>query len=75
MAGYPAGGGGGGGGHHDYDDGYGHPAPAGQTDSYYQDDQQYYDSNGYDGHGAQEHDNADGYYDESWALPVTVPRP
>lgn len=42
MAGYP--------GHNDYNDGYGHHQ-SGNTDSYYQDDQQYYDSNGYDAHG------------------------
>ena len=35
-------------GHQEYDDGYGHRG--GNTDSYYQDDQQYYDHNGYDGH-------------------------
>lgn len=47
-------------GHGDYDDGY---APHGNADSYYQDDQQYYD-NGYNNHGgAQQH--GDGYYDES----------
>jgi 1,3-beta-glucan synthase len=54
MSGYPGGPG-------QYDDGYGHGgqqgAGAGQTDSYYQDDQ-YYDR-GYDARGN------DGYYDES----------
>ncbi|KAK3942084.1 putative beta-glucan synthase [Diplogelasinospora grovesii] len=49
------------GGHHDYDDGYGHPQ-GGNTDSYYNDDQQYYD-NGYDAHGNQH--QGEGYYDES----------
>ncbi|KAK4124571.1 glycosyltransferase family 48 protein [Parathielavia appendiculata] len=44
-------------GHHDYDDGYGHPG--GNTDSYYQDDQQYYDHN----RGGQQ--QGEGYYDES----------
>ncbi|KAL2144732.1 hypothetical protein VTI28DRAFT_8670 [Corynascus sepedonium] len=44
-------------GHHDYDDGYGHQ---GNTDSYYQDDQQYYDNNGRGGY-----QQGDGYYDES----------
>jgi 1,3-beta-glucan synthase len=56
MSGYP-------GGHQDYDDGYGHHQN-GQTDSYYQDDGQYYDSNGYDNHSNQQ---GDGYYDESYA--------
>ncbi|KAK0625371.1 glycosyltransferase family 48 protein [Bombardia bombarda] len=65
-------------GRNDYDDGYA-AHPAGNTDSYYQDDQQYYDNNAYDAHG-QPHDPAhaaaaphnthgqqqgDGYYDES----------
>ena len=60
MSGYP------GGGQRDhYDDGYGNHG--GTTDSYYQDDQQYYDQNGYDqyGSGQQGHD---GYYDESCVL-------
>lgn len=57
MSGYP--------GHHDYDDGYGHHP--GNTDSYYQDDnQQYYDHNGYDAQGG--HNGGDGYYDESYAF-------
>ncbi|KAJ9148570.1 Glycosyltransferase family 48 protein [Pleurostoma richardsiae] len=55
MSGYPN-------GHHQYDDGYGHHQ--GNTDSYYQDDnQQYYDANGYDAHGTGH--QGDGYYDES----------
>lgn len=76
MSGYPPGQGQGQGhgqgqGRQDYDDGYGHQGPQGQqgqqgnhggnTDSYYQDDQQYYDNNGYDARGQQ----GDGYYDES----------
>lgn len=53
MSGHP------GGGRQAYDDGYGHSP--GQNDQYYQDDDRYYDSNGYDnGHHA-----GDGYYDES----------
>jgi 1,3-beta-glucan synthase len=71
MSGYPA-------QQQDYDDGYGHSGHNGHnaanTDSYYQDDhpQQYYDNNnnnnhnyGYDAHGAQQHNGADGYYDEA----------
>ncbi|CAL3971701.1 unnamed protein product [Diplocarpon coronariae] len=50
-----------------YDDGYGHQQ--GNTDSYYQDDQQYYDHNGgghYDqGHAGHHQQGGDGYYDES----------
>lgn len=63
MSGYPA--------HHDYDDGYGHqPAAAGNTDSYYENEQgQYYDNNAaYDAPPAAggAHPPAhDGYYDES----------
>lgn len=47
------------GGH--YDDGYGHQPQA--TDSYYQDDnnQAYYDQQGY----PQQAQGADGYYDEA----------
>lgn len=53
MSGHP------GGGRQAYDDGYGHSP--GQNDQYYQDDDRYYDSNGYEnGHQA-----GDGYYDES----------
>lgn len=54
-----------------YDDGYGHH-PQGNTDSYYQDDnnQGYYDQNGgYADHQApqgQHHQGGDGYYDESY---------
>jgi 1,3-beta-glucan synthase len=46
-----------------YDDGYGHQQH-GNTDSYYQDENQYYDHNseGYAEHG---HQGGDGYYDES----------
>lgn len=64
-------------GHNDYDDGYGQPH--GTTDSYYQDDQQYYDNHGDRGDrdgrgppgapgapGAAGH-QGDGYYDESYA--------
>ena len=52
-------------GHHDYDDGYGHQH-GNNTDSYYQDEnQQYYDQNGYDAHGGQ-HGGGEGYYDESY---------
>lgn len=54
MSGHPAG------GRHAYDDGYSHPPN--QQDQYYQDDDRYYDSNGYD-HG---HPTGDGYYDESY---------
>lgn len=55
MSGHP------GGGRQAYDDGYGHSS--GQNDQYYQDDDRYYDSNGYDnGHHAAA---GDGYYDES----------
>ncbi|KAK5662606.1 hypothetical protein OQA88_8520 [Cercophora sp. LCS_1] len=71
MSGYQQGQGQGQGqGHHDYDDGYGHGGQraqggqaghGGNADSYYQDDQQYYDQNGYDARGQQ----GDGYYDES----------
>lgn len=50
------------GGHHNYDDGYGH----GNTDSYYQDDQHYYDNNG---HGRGGYQQGDGYYDESYVSP------
>ncbi|KAK2628877.1 hypothetical protein QTJ16_001980 [Diplocarpon rosae] len=51
-----------------YDDGYGHHQQA-NTDSYYQDEQQYYDHNG-GGHYADpghagHHQGGDGYYDES----------
>ncbi|KAK3290767.1 glycosyltransferase family 48 protein [Chaetomium fimeti] len=59
MSGYPQGQGQGQ-GHHDYDDGYGHQ---GNTDSYYQDDQHYYDNNGQNNRGGQQ--QGDGYYDES----------
>jgi 1,3-beta-glucan synthase len=66
MSGYPAQ------QHHDYDDGYGQSgsngAHAGNTDSYYQDDQQqYYDNqNGYDAHGhGNQHNGGEGYYDEA----------
>lgn len=62
MAGYQ--------GQHEYDDGYDHH---GNTDSYYQDDQQYYDHNGYDANGHHQdghhqdghQQGGDGYYDES----------
>jgi 1,3-beta-glucan synthase len=48
-------------GRRDYDDGYG---PQGNTDSYYQDDQQYYDNHGQpNNRGGQQH--GEGYYDES----------
>ncbi|KAL2072324.1 hypothetical protein VTL71DRAFT_11667 [Oculimacula yallundae] len=51
-----------------YDDGYGQHQQ-GNTDSYYQDDQQYYDHNGggqYADHGHAGHpQGGDGYYDES----------
>ncbi|KAK3319796.1 glycosyltransferase family 48 protein [Cercophora scortea] len=63
-------------GRNDPDDGYGHHGA--NTDSYYQDDQQYYDNNGYDvppgAHGAPHPDahphdvhgqQGDGYYDEA----------
>lgn len=68
MSGYPQGQGQGhpqGQGHQDYDDGYG-GHQGGNTDSYYQDDQQYYGNNqgqGYDARGGQQ---GDGYYDESY---------
>jgi 1,3-beta-glucan synthase len=62
MSGYQQGQGQGQGqGHQEYDDGYGHNN--GNTDSYYQDDQQYYDNNGYNNRGGQQH--GEGYYDES----------
>ncbi|KAL2024990.1 hypothetical protein VTK56DRAFT_3689 [Thermocarpiscus australiensis] len=62
MSGYQQGHGQGHGqGHNDYDGGYGHHN--GNSDSYYQDDQQYYDNHGYGNHGGQHH--GDGYYDES----------
>jgi len=52
-------------GHADYDDGYGAPQ-GGNTDSYYQDDQQYHAAGtqgpAYDARGQQ----AEGYYDESY---------
>jgi hypothetical protein len=59
-----------------YDDGYGHHQQ-GNTDSYYQDDQnqEYYDHNGHNAgyadqahpHGeAAHHQGGDGYYDESY---------
>ena len=64
-------------GHQDYDDGYDHQ---GNTDSYYQDDQHYYDNgqNGQNGHNGH-HDNrggqqGDGYYDESY-VPAPSPLP
>ncbi len=49
-------------GHNDYNDGgYGHHQE--NTDSYYHDDQQqYYDHNGYDAHAGH---NGEGYYDEA----------
>ena len=62
MSGHPA-------GNRDYDDGYGHQ---GNTDSYYQDDHQYYDANGY---GAQGNQHGDGYYDESYVLPLPTSDP
>ncbi|KAK4242840.1 glycosyltransferase [Achaetomium macrosporum] len=49
-------------GHSNYDDGYGHQ---GNTDSYYQDDQHYYDNNGYNNHGGHGQQQGEGYYDES----------
>jgi len=66
MSGYPA-------QQPGYEDGYGHSGQNGHnaanTDSYYQDDnqQQYYDNNGYDAQGAHgaQHNGADGYYDEA----------
>ncbi|EGY20324.1 1,3-beta-glucan synthase component GLS2 [Verticillium dahliae VdLs.17] len=66
MSGYPAG------GHQDYDDGYGqqrgqqgNPQGSNANDGYYQDnnDQYYYDNQGYDTRGGQQ--GNDGYYDES----------
>lgn len=65
MAGYP--------GHNDFDDGYRHQG--GNGDLYYQDDQQYYDQGGFDGHAQGAHaggyeghpqQGGDGYYDESY---------
>ncbi|PKS10859.1 hypothetical protein jhhlp_002616 [Lomentospora prolificans] len=47
------------GGRQGYDDGYGRPND--QQEQYYQQDQQYYDSNGYN----QGQQGGDGYYDES----------
>jgi 1,3-beta-glucan synthase len=56
-------------GRRDYDDGYG---PQGNTDSYYQDDQQYYDNHGQpNNRGGQQH--GEGYYDESYVLTRSVP--
>ncbi|SPQ24654.1 4f7fceaa-e4ba-4ad7-b41f-acd6f88ec4e9 [Thermothielavioides terrestris] len=61
MSGYQQGHGHGQGpGHNDYDDGYGHQ---GNTDSYYQDDQHYYDHNQNSGNHGQHY--GEGYYDES----------
>lgn len=62
MSGHP------GGGRHAYDDGYGHSPGQHdrQHDQYYQDDDRYYDSNGYD-NGPHA---GDGYYDESYVHPV-----
>jgi len=50
-------------GHQDYDDGYG-GHHGGNTDSYYQDDQQYYGNHQAPGHDARGQ-QGDGYYDES----------
>jgi 1,3-beta-glucan synthase len=69
MSGHPQGG--------QYDDGYGHGQGQGHhqdgnTDSYYQDDQNhgYYDNNGGYADGHQQHpQGADGYYDESYVYP------
>lgn len=60
-------------GHQDYDDGYGPPPQGANTDSYYQDEHQYYDNNAaYDArgqpepaHGRTPGPQGEGYYDES----------
>ena len=48
-----------------YDDGYGHQGhQGGNTDSYYQDDGQYYDQQ-HEGYHDNQHHGGEGYYDES----------